>query len=205
MELLKKMSLLTKNNARYFLSFMTATSITLGSGVSAHAEEENIIYSFSNDSKRHWQFVSDGVMGGVSKGKLTFEKEKSINFGRLTGIVSTENNGGFIQFRASLSFEGQNDSGKNIKGIRLTTRGNETEYYIHFRTSDNWSPSDYYFAKFKAEIDWMNIDLPFSNFKRSRSDQSLVLNGSNIRSMGIVAYGRDHIADVSVSRIEFYY
>ena len=123
----------------------------------------------------------------------------------MTGNVTTENNGGFIQFRASLSFNGRSDNGKNIKGLRLNARGNETEYFIHFRTADNWYPSDYYFAKFKVKTDWASIDLPFSNFKRSRSDQSILLNGSNIRSMGIVAYGRDHTADVSVSRIEFYY
>ena len=196
---------LVKNKLIYLSGLATATVISFGLGVSAHADANGIIYSFSSNSLRHWQFVSDGVMGGVSTGKLQFEEDDNIKFGRLTGIVSTDNNGGFIQFRSSLSFEEADGRGKNIKGVRLTARGNETEYFIHFRTADNWSPSDYYFAKFKAGAEWVNIDLPFYDFKRSRSNQSVMLKGNNIRSMGVVAYGRNHIADVSISRIEFYY
>jgi len=196
---------LVKNNLMYLSGLATATVISFGLGVSAHADSNGIIYSFSSNSLRHWQFVSDGVMGGVSTGKLQFEEDDNIKFGRLTGIVSTDNNGGFIQFRSSLSFDKADGRGKNIKGVRLTARGNGTEYFIHFRTADNWSPSDYYFTKFKAGAEWVNIDLPFYDFKRSRSNQSVMLKGNNIRSMGIVAYGRDHIADVSISRIEFYY
>ena len=205
MNYLIKIPKLIKNNLKYLSGFTTATAITFGLGVNAQADTNSVIYSFSSESVRHWQFVSDGVMGGVSTGKLQFEEEDDIKFGRLTGTVSTKNNGGFIQFRASLSLNKQDNSGKDIKGVRLSVRGNGTEYFIHFRTADNWSPSDYYFAKFNAAAEWTNIDLPFQNFERSRSDRSILLKGRNIQSMGIVAYGRDHTADISVSRIEFYY
>ncbi|GIT61089.1 MAG: hypothetical protein Ct9H300mP20_09160 [Gammaproteobacteria bacterium] len=45
----------------------------------------------------------DDVMGGLSKGKLSELKEEEISFYRLEGDVSTANNGGFIQFRASVN------------------------------------------------------------------------------------------------------
>jgi hypothetical protein len=48
------------------------------------------------------------------------------------------------------------------------------------------------------------IDLPFSSFKRRWSKDS-VLDPKNIRSFGIVAYGREHVSDISVSTLEFYY
>ena len=48
------------------------------------------------------------------------------------------------------------------------------------------------------------IDLPFSIFERKRSKNS-ILKANAINSLGIVAYGRDFTADVSVSTIEFYY
>ena len=38
-------------------------------------------------------------MGGISEGKFEILKDKKNNFLRLSGIVSTENNGGFIQIR----------------------------------------------------------------------------------------------------------
>jgi hypothetical protein len=205
MNYLTKIPKLIKNNLMYLSGITTATAITFGLSVTAHADTNSIIYSFSSESVRHWQFVSDGVMGGISTGKLQFEEDDGIKFCRLTGTVSTANNGGFIQFRASVSFKDEDNSSKDVKGVRLAVRGNESEYFVHFRTSDNWAPSDYYYARFNAGAEWTNIDLPFQDFKRRRSDQSIMLKGNNIQSMGIVAYGRDHKADVSVSRIEFYY
>jgi len=92
-----------------------------------------------------------------------------------------------------------------IKGVRLIGRGNGAKYFIHFRTSDNRRPSDYYSVEFQTGLDWDSIELPFSKFKRSRSDKSILLSGNKIQSMGVVAYGREHIADVSISEIEFYY
>ena len=39
-----------------------------------------------------WKFFSDQVMGGVSEGKTTLQKDKNKFFLRLEGNVSTENN-----------------------------------------------------------------------------------------------------------------
>ena len=205
MNYLTEIRKLVKNNLMHLFGLTVVTVISFGPDVSARADTNEIIYSFSSDSYRHWQFVSDGVMGGLSTGKLTFEKEGEVNFARLTGDVTTENNGGFIQFRANVSFDKTGDQGQMIKGVRLTGRGNGAKYFIHFRTSDNRRPSDYYSAEFQTGLEWNSIDLPFSKFKRSRFDNSILLSGNKIQSMGIVAYGREHIADVSISKIEFYY
>ena len=205
MNYLTEIRKLVKNNLMHLFGLTVVTVISFGPDGSARADTNEIIYSFSSDSYRHWQFVSDGVMGGLSTGKLTFEKDGEVDFGRLTGDVTTKNNGGFIQFRANVSFDKTGDHGQMIKGVRLTGRGNGAKYFIHFRTSDNRRPSDYYSAEFQTGLEWNSIDLPFSKFKRSRFDNSILLNGNKIQSMGIVAYGREHIADVSISKIEFYY
>jgi len=205
MNYLTEIRKLVKNNLMHLFGLTVVTVISFGPDVSARADTNEIIYSFSSDSYRHWQFVSDGVMGGLSTGTLTFEEEGEVNFARLTGDVTTENNGGFIQFRANVSFDKIVDQGQMIKGVRLTGRGNGAKYFIHFRTSDNRRPSDYYSAEFQTGLEWGSIDLPFSKFKRSRFDSSILLSGDKIQSMGIVAYGREHIADVSISKIEFYY
>ena len=205
MNYLTEIRKLVKNNLMHLFGLTVVTVISFGPDVSARADTNEIIYSFSSDSYRHWQFVSDGVMGGLSTGKLTFEKDGEVDFGRLTGDVTTKNNGGFIQFRANVSFDKTGDQGQMIKGVRLTGRGNGAKYFIHFRTSDNRRPSDYYSAEFQTGLEWNSIELPFSKFKRSRFDNSILLSGDKIQSMGVVAYGREHIADVSISKIEFYY
>ena len=184
----------------YFLSLLVM--IILSS--KAIANEEDLTFPFNADSGKYWQYVSDQVMGGVSDGQVTLEQDGEIYYARLTGNVSTKNNGGFIQLRSGVSFSNSEKDGKNLRGVRLNVRGNGETYYIHIRTNDSWSPSDYYSTTFIADSEWKMIDLPFNKFERRWSNDSS-LDAKKIRSFGIVAYGRDYISDVSVSTIEFYY
>ena len=188
---------------RLLVSFLTLfITLTLSSNI--FAAEENLSFPFNADSGKYWQYVSDRVMGGVSDGQVDLEKEGEMYYARLTGNVSTANNGGFIQLRAGVSFANSEKNGNNLQGVRLNVRGNGETYYIHIRTNENWSPSDYYSATFKADSEWQIIDLPFNKFERKWSANS-TLDAKNIRSFGIVAYGKDYVSDVSVSTIEFYY
>jgi hypothetical protein len=188
---------------RLLVSFL-ALLITLTISSNTFAAEENLSFPFNADSGKYWQYVSDRVMGGVSDGRVDLEKDGEIYYARLTGNVSTANNGGFIQLRTGVSFASSKKDGKNLQGVRLNVKGNGETYYIHIRTNENWSPSDYYSATFKADSEWKMIDLPFNNFERKWSKNS-TLDAKNIRSFGIVAYGKDYVSDVSVSTIEFYY
>ena len=61
--------------------------------------------NFKNTPENRWQFFTDQVMGGKSYGKLNFVSENNIKYSRMAGNVTTENNGGFIQFRAELSYK----------------------------------------------------------------------------------------------------
>ena len=188
---------------RLLVSFL-ALLITLTLSSNIFAAEENLSFPFNADSGKYWQYVSDRVMGGVSDGQVDLEKEGEMYYARLTGNVSTANNGGFIQLRAGVSFANSEKNGNNLQGVRLNVKGNGETYYIHIRTNENWSPSDYYSATFKADSEWQMIDLPFNKFERKWSTNS-TLDAKNIRSFGIVAYGKDYVSDVSVSTIEFYY
>ena len=165
---------------------------------------ENIELDFSPDSLKYWQYISDRTMGGVSDGKAALEMDGELFFAKLTGNVSTENNGGFIQLRTTFSFSNFEKNGKKIKGVRLNVRGNGETYHIFIRTNESKSYRDYYSASFKANTNWKIIDLPFNIFKH-RVSNNLDLEGKNIRTFGIVGYGRDFIADVSVSKIVFYF
>ncbi len=119
-----------------------------------------------------------------------------------TGNVSTANNGGFIQIRTTFSFVDLINSDKDLLGVRLNTKGNGETYHIFIRTSEDRSYRDFYSATFTANENWEIVDLPFTKFKHRYSNKSL--DGNDIRTFGIVAYGRDFFSDVSVSEISFY-
>ncbi|PPR40445.1 MAG: hypothetical protein CFH22_01539 [Alphaproteobacteria bacterium MarineAlpha5_Bin12] len=171
---------------------------------SLFANTESIDLSFTQDNAKYWQYISDRTMGGISDGGASLEQDGDMFFARLTGNVSTENNGGFIQIRTNLSFTDFEQKSKKLKGIRLNVRGNEEIYHIFIRTTETRSYRDYYSTTFKATSKWTMIELPFSEFTHRVSNNS-DLEGKNIISLGIVAYGRDFVSDVSVSNIIFYY
>ncbi len=187
------------HSARFYGGVASAMMLTAGS---VHAES-TLDFPFTETSARYWQFVSDRVMGGVSDGTLRFSEENGRYFAHMTGEVSTANNGGFIQFRAGLSFAGQADRGTGLQGVRLMARGDGQTYYIHFRTTQSRRPWHYYAASFRANADWQMIDLPFAAFTAQQAG-AIALNAANITSIGIVAYGRDHKADIAVASVGFY-
>ena len=146
----------------HLLTLFLMTVLMLSFNSKAVADENVLAYPFTADSGKYWQYVSDRVMGCVSDGKVNIEQDGEMYYARLTGNVSTANNGGFIQLRASVSFANSEKDGKNLKGVRLNVRGNSETYYIHIRTNESWSPSDYYATTFKADENWQMIDLPFN-------------------------------------------
>ena len=58
--------------------------------------------------QKEWEFISDQVMGGISSGKLDLINSQEESFIRLSGTVSTENNGGFIQYRSDYKLDNEN-------------------------------------------------------------------------------------------------
>jgi len=143
-----------------------------------------------------WVYLADRVMGGISEGTAQFEDQVI----RLSGEVSTANNGGFIQVRSPVLWE----AAKGKTGIRLTVKGNGDQYFLHIRSTDTRLPWHYYQHSFQASGAWSEISLPFEDFEKSSSLLRATLGQSKIKTIGIVAYGKDYSADVSVKRLEFY-
>lgn len=147
-----------------------------------------------------WTYVSDQVMGGVSTGSAQIEMADDASFLRLTGQVSTANRGGFIQARITLD----SPPPDTAQGVLIRTRGNGEGYFIHLRTGGTLLPWQYYQAPFATTPDWAEVRIPFDAFKPSGALLRDSLRPTSIRSIGIVAYGRDHLADVSVAEVGFY-
>ncbi|HSO48750.1 MAG TPA: CIA30 family protein [Rhizobiaceae bacterium] len=155
---------------------------------------------FGNGAAGRWRFFADTVMGGVSTGKVEFVNEKGVTFARMSGAVSTANNGGFIQFRTDLA--GRAPEG--AQGVRLVARGNGERYFVHLRTAAMLLPWQYYQAGFSTGPGWREVRLPFSSFKPSGRGLAASPDPISLRSIAIVAYGRDHEARVEVRQVGFF-
>jgi hypothetical protein len=154
---------------------------------------------FENAPETRWRFFADTVMGGVSTGSLSFDKENGTPFARLTGQVSTDNNGGFIQMRRD-----DITVPENALGVRLMVRGNDQPYFVHLRTTGTILPWQYYQARFDTTGDWREIRLPFEAFDPSGRLLRASLKPQTVKSIGVVAYGRDHEARVELREVGFY-
>ena len=148
-----------------------------------------------------WKFFTDDVMGGRSSGESTIAEYKEKKCYRMTGNVTTKNNGGFIQMRVEiipplLSFK--------YAGVYLNAFGNNHQYAIHIRTPLTIAPWQYYTSSFLLKDQWTDIKLPFVNFKKSNFYQPKSLLFHQIKTVGIVAAFDDFYADIAVSEIGFY-
>ena len=192
---------------RYF-SFLLLTLISINFSMA----ENMIIDDMKNQSgipdeefceggNAKWCFVTDKVMGGISEGSLDFKKDNEIYFYRMTGQLSLENNGGFIQFRTKID---NHPKEKSYKGVRLRVRGNNNEYTVHIRTKYLLLPWQYYESAFQATDQWTTIELPFSSFKKSNFYQPSSVSSQDIKTIGIVAIGREFEAQIDLASIELY-
>jgi hypothetical protein len=147
-----------------------------------------------------WTYLADTVMGGVSTGMARVENLDQRRTMHLKGSVSTENNGGFIQVRANV---GENTA-KGFDGVRLLVKGNGNSYFIHLRVTGSFVPWHYYQQEFYAPNQWTEIKLPFSKFERSSRMLRKALDPSQVKTLGVVAYGKNYEAEIWISDVEFY-
>ncbi len=175
-------------------------------GGSEGARRMLLVDEFSREDGRSslgtsWRFVSDGVMGGVSRGRLSRERLDGRSCLRLTGRVSLENNGGFLQAALPLDPDGSLDA-SGYRGIRLFVRGTGDDYFIHLRTEDTGLPWQHYRASFPTTSEWREVDVPFADFRPESLRRSL--DASRLQRIGIVAARKEFDADVAVARICLY-
>ena len=185
----------------FFLTFLLNLYYVFPSN---SADIKKIIDDFTDSPEQRWQFYTDRVMGGVSEGRASVLSGPEGPYVRLEGLVSTANNGGFIQIRTKIT-----DGEKDAEGILLKVRGNGENYYIHLNTNETiFLPQQYryyYQAIFPTSKDWTEVKLPFSTaFKRSNANISESFDGNQVRTIGILAYGKDHNALLEISYLSFY-
>ncbi len=153
------------------------------------------------NQSQQWNFITDQVMGGVSTGKFVVEKIDGMMCYRMTGDVSTKNNGGFIQIRAKLSPE---INSKDYDGVYVKVYGNEKNYNLHLRTGLTLAPWQYYNYTFSTTKNWSEIRAHFTEFKKSNFYQPNNIIGQKIKSIGLVAGFDDFKSDICLGEIGFF-
>lgn len=148
-----------------------------------------------------WRLVSDTVMGGVSQGGLVVSHVQGRPCLRMTGRVSLDNNGGFIQASLDLGTEGILDASAYL-GFEIDVCGNGETYNLHLRTADTLRPWQSYRASFFAPQSWQTVRLPFSVFQPHRLE--VPMDVRRLRRIGLVAIGREFAADLCIGRVALY-
>ncbi|MGX9349598.1 CIA30 family protein [Shimia sp. W99] len=180
-----------------FLARLLSVGLTL---IALSSATQAQTMDYTPPPPQNWEFFTDQVMGGVSSGKVRVVSASSGAHLHLSGTVSTKNRGGFIQTRARLTAP----IPANAQGLILRVRGNDTRYFVHLRTRGTRLPWQYYQAGFDVTGAWREIRIPFSDFERSGSLLRATIKPDRITSVGVVAYGRDHVADVYAEWIGIY-
>lgn len=149
-----------------------------------------------------WSAITDAVMGGVSRAVLSVEDVLGLPALRLRGMVSLENNGGFVQMALDLAQAGHVLDASGYAGIEVKVCGNGESYGLHLRTADLTAPWQSYRHVFPASSAWQTLRLPFAAFVPHRCNAPLAL--ARLRRVGLVAIGRAYEADLALNRIALY-
>lgn len=160
--------------------------------------EEQVIDDIAAGGGGAWALVTDGVMGGVSAGRLMRETVACRPALRLTGRVSLENNGGFVQMARDL-VPGSVLDASGWSGLVLDICGNGETYGVHLRTDTLTRPWQSFRTAVTAGPGWQSVRLPFAGFAPHRTEAALDV--SRLRRIGVVAIGRAFEADVALGRL----
>ncbi|MEM5469909.1 CIA30 family protein [Celeribacter marinus] len=182
------------------LSIVRRLVLTLALITPTLSTAENAVIQLSLSDQSRWDYFSDQVMGGVSEGRATFDVSNDQPVLRLTGRVSTENRGGFIQARSKLDAA----LPATVKGVILNVRGNDQTYFVHLRTRWTVLPWQFYQASFEVTQEWTEVRIPFEDFGPYGRLLAKTFDVETVRSLAVVAFGRDHDADLSVRAVGFY-
>lgn len=146
-----------------------------------------------------WQSVNDGVMGGMSSGRMIACNEGL----RFDGEISLQNNGGFASLRRRL-----NDSLAQATSVRLRVRGDSRRYQFRLFQGNRFD-SVAWRVEFTSFGDWQEFEFLFADFQpvfRGRSiPEAGPLVPSQIHQAGFML--ADKIAGpfwLEISAIEFF-
>ena len=94
------------------------------------SQDKLTIFDFSTESGvKGWYIVNDGVMGGLSEGRFSVEKDMAI----FKGAVSADNNGGFTMIQNRFKTVKTNQ----FNAFVLKLKGDGKSYQFRVKSNSN--------------------------------------------------------------------
>ena len=149
-----------------------------------------------------WRGFSDRVMGGVSDAefaKATVGGKRCI---RLTGRVTRDSGGGFIQMALDLGSRGADFDGSAYTGVEFLVYGNDEDYNVHVRTADCGWYDDSYRATVRVASRWQPLRIPWTGF--TPNGVSVPLNPARLQRIALLGWMREFTADVALAEAALY-
>ena len=140
--------------------------------------------------KNIWGAVDDVVMGGVSRSQIIFGEKTAI----FTGMVSTNNNGGFVSVRTK-NFNVPLDFSA-YEGIRLRVKGDGQRYKFITRCEGKWDGISYCFSFDTIANTWITVDVPFG-------DLTPVFRAKTVKDVGQFDKSKLYSLQLMLSKFEY--
>jgi len=149
-----------------------------------------------------WRGFSDRVMGGVSDAEFRRVVLAGRKCVRLSGRVTRDNGGGFIQMALDLGSRAAPFDGSAYAGLELLVYGNDEDYNCHIRTSDcGWYDQSYRLT-FRAQPRWQRLRFAWRDF--APNGVTPVLDTSTLRRIALLGWMRDFRADIALAEMSLY-
>jgi NADH dehydrogenase [ubiquinone] 1 alpha subcomplex assembly factor 1 len=177
-----------------YLIFAVSLSFAIMSAPSSYAEKKGkpgawrgqSLTEFTSEENKQlkWQIVNDGVMGGLSKGAISYPSSDTVKF---SGNLSLKNNGGFSMMRTGpVKYDLSNEL-----GLLLRVKGDGRSYEARMESDARFLRWKVSFAGSFDTVDgqWQEVKIPFESFKggfRGKDLPKAVLDPSQIASLGIL-------------------
>jgi Complex I intermediate-associated protein 30 (CIA30) len=133
------------------LTKVSSTDFAIGNSLS--------LFDFTQpslDLRTTWGAIDDVVMGGVSESGIQLSNGVAV----FSGIVSTDNSGGFASVRTRNLEPSLNLS--NYQGLELRVKGDGQRYKLFIRTEPKWDGVGYARSFDTIADQWLTIQIPFS-------------------------------------------
>ncbi len=149
-----------------------------------------------------WRGFSDRVMGGVSDAEFVKATVAGKRCVRLTGRVTRDNGGGFIQMALDTTAGDTNFDGSAYTGVEFLVYGNNEDYNVHIRTADCGWYDESYRATFRIKPSWERLRIPWADF--TANGVTARLNPARLQRIAILGWMREFTADVALAEAALY-
>jgi len=149
-----------------------------------------------------WRGFSDRVMGGISNAEFDIVEVAGKEALHLTGNVTRESNGGFIQMAYYFGNNYLSFNASEYAGIELLMYGNNEDYNVHVRTQDCRRYDQSYRHTTFVKPEWQTVRIPWTEF--TPSGLSEPLNSAELQRIALVGWMREFEADIALAEMALY-